>query len=57
MFPKFEHDQRVIYVQSFFLYIEYDDFLTKSRIIVVLITHVMDVCEFFYWIYSYVACV
>ena len=28
-FPKFQHDQRVIYaVQNFFLYVEDDDFLT-----------------------------
>ena len=25
-FPKFEHDQGVIYLHSFFLYFEYDDF-------------------------------
>ena len=27
-FLKFEHDQRIIYVQNVFLYFEYDDFLT-----------------------------
>ena len=28
VFPEFEHDQRIIYVQNFFLYFEYDNFLT-----------------------------
>ena len=26
VFPKSEHDQRVIYIKIFLLYIEYDDF-------------------------------
>ena len=47
-FPKFEHDQRVIYVHNFFQYFEYDDFLTQFRIIVVLITYVMQVCVFLF---------
>ena len=28
MFPEFEHDQRVIYVQNVFWYFKCDDFLT-----------------------------
>ena len=45
-FPKFEHDQKVIYVHNFFYYFEYDDSLTQFRIMVVLITYVMQVFEF-----------
>ena len=36
MFPKFEHGQIVIYVQNFFLYFEFEDFLTLFRTTVVL---------------------
>ena len=46
MFPKFENNQKVTYVQDAFSYLKYDDFLTKFRIIVVLITYVMQDCEF-----------
>ena len=35
-FPKSEHGQRVIHVENFFLYFEYDDFLTYFTITVVL---------------------
>ena len=45
-FPKFEQDQRVIYLHDFFQYFEYDDFLTQFRIMVVLITYLMQVSEF-----------
>ena len=45
-FPKIEHKQRVIYLHDFFQYFEYDDFLTQFRIMVVLITYVMEVSEF-----------
>ena len=45
-FPKFEHNQRVIYIHYFFKYLEYDDFLIQFRIMVVLITYVIQVCEF-----------
>ena len=43
-FPKFEHDERAIYVKIFFLYFKYDDCLTLFRITVILIIYVMQVC-------------
>ena len=43
---KFEHDQIIIYAQNFFLYLEYDGFLTLFRVIVVHITYVMQISEF-----------
>ena len=46
MFLKIEHGEIIIYVHNFSLYFECDDFLTSFRIIVVLITYVMQVCEF-----------
>ena len=45
-FPKFEQDQRVIYLHDFFQYFKYDDLLTQFRIMVLLITYVMQVSEF-----------
>ena len=44
--PKFGHHQRVIYVHNFFQYFEYDDFLAQIRIMVILITYVIQVFEF-----------
>ena len=39
----------IIYVQNFFLYFEYDGFLTLFKIIVVFFTYVMQVCEFLFF--------
>ena len=54
-FPKSEHGQRVIYVENFFLYFEYDDFLTYFTITVVLFMYA-SLWVSFYRIYSYIAC-
>ena len=47
-FPKFEQDQRVIYLYDFFQYFEYDELLTQIRIMVVLIPYVMQVSRFLF---------
>ena len=46
MFLKIERGWIKIYVQNFFLHFEYYGFLTLFRIIVALITYVMQVFEF-----------
>ena len=46
VFVKVEHGYIIIYVPNLFLYSEHDGFLTLFRIIVVLITFVMHICEF-----------
>ena len=41
MLLKFEHSQIIICAKNFFLYFEFDDFLTQFRLIVILIVYVM----------------
>ena len=54
-FPKFEHDQRVIYLHSFFLYFEYDNFfiIVCLRIFSGVISLRHNVRDMFWEIWSY----
>ena len=46
VFLKSEHGKLIIYVQNFFVYFEYDGFLTSFIIFMIFMNYVMQVCEF-----------